>query len=100
LLQNEGQEDLIEIPYQFIHNIVGSKLVRIWIKIHLNPNQNFGCVIESNEVWDSAKCLKLGSTDMSRSPSKRTDKRAGPSCREVISLQKANSLSSLFECNW
>ncbi len=35
-------------------------------KIHLNPNQNFGCVIESNAVWDSAKCLKLASTDMSR----------------------------------
>jgi hypothetical protein len=36
LLQNEGPEDLRETPYQFIHDIVGSELVRIWMKIHLN----------------------------------------------------------------
>jgi hypothetical protein len=40
LLQNEGPEDLRETPYQFIYNIVGSKLFRIWIKIHLNPRRS------------------------------------------------------------
>lgn len=32
-----GPRGLERIPYQFIHNIVSSELVGIWMKIHLNP---------------------------------------------------------------
>jgi hypothetical protein len=52
----------------------------IWIKIHLNPNQNFGCINENNVAGDSTKCLKLTSiVSHLRTLLKRTDKGAGPS---------------------
>jgi hypothetical protein len=59
----------------------------------LNPNQNFGCINESNAAGDSTKCLKLTSiVSYLRTLLKRTDKGAGPEGLGKKNFRKIDSI--------